>query len=238
MVSLILYELRSRWSNLTLLLGIFILWDIFLVLGLADLDVLAFTLLHLSSIGFLVILVGSNTFQFYTDFLNRHISFVSSTPCKKWLILVSKLIPFWTVSLVYYFVHSIFLVTTFILISERTNAKNSLLTFLSQLTKINIFLILMATLGLLFFYLAFLLIRMQIQQSKVMWLWVLTLLAFGSSLLLFTLQKLLVLSLSAQNILDWKVVSLQNPVSYLILAGLSILLFWITCALLKKHTDQ
>jgi hypothetical protein len=237
MLSLILYELRSRWSGMVILLSIFFLWDLLLVWELADLDVLTLTLLHLSSIGYLVILIGVNVFQFNSDFFTHHAFFVSTTPSKIWKILLSKLIPSWMISIVLYLLHSLFMVLTYIRITDRTNTANSLLTFCFHLFQMNFFLILFLTVSLLFFWIAILLVRIQLQNTKSAWIWLVIILAGGSAILPYCLLTLSVKGFTSQNILDWHF-SILTPLTYLILLFLGFLLFWITQVLLRKRIDQ
>jgi hypothetical protein len=237
MLSLILYELRSRWSGIVILLSVFFIWDFLLVWGLADLDVLALTLLYLSSIGYLIILVGVNVFLFNMDFFTHHVFFISTTPSKFWEILLSKLIPIWITSIILYFVHSVFLILTYIRITDRTNAANSLLSFCSRLFQTNCFLILLITVSLLFFWIVLLLVRMHIQNTKSIWIWIVIVLAGGSTMLLYCLLTYFIKGFTSQNIMDWHF-SILKPLTYLILLFLSFLLFWITQDLLRKHIDQ
>jgi hypothetical protein len=237
MLSLILYEFRSRWSGIVILLGAFLLWDLLIVWGLADIDILALTLLHLSSIGYLVILVGVNAFLFHTDYLTRHAFFISTTPSKDWMILLSKLIPIWLMSILLYSVHSILMILTYIHITDRTNTSSSLMTFCFHLFQMNCFLILLLTVSLLFFWIALLLVRIQNQNSTIYWIWVIIILAGGTVILLFSLQSLFVSSLANQNIINWQFPILK-PLTYLILIFLTFILFWIAQDLLKHRIDQ
>ena len=140
MLSLILYEFRSRLSGFLLLSSALLCWDLLLYIGCENFDVLSLTLLHLTSIGFFVIYVIVNAFLFHSDFVTRHAYFVSLTPSKTWKILLAKLIPIWILFIVLYSIHSVFIFFTFLSVADRTNPHVSLTSFCQQLFKMNCFL--------------------------------------------------------------------------------------------------
>jgi hypothetical protein len=238
MLSLILFEFRSRWSGFLILSSTLLGWDLLLNLGFENYDVvLSFALLYLTSIGFCVIYVIVNAFLFYFDFVTRHALFVSLTPSKIWKILLAKLIPIWILFIVLYSIHSVFVFFKFLSVLDKTNAPVSLTSFCQQLFKMNCFLFLLMTVSLLFFWMGILLLRNLLQNSKAIFGLVVLVLVGGSIGLLYSLRILLVGGLSSPNIQNWSFPALL-PLHFTTMFLLSLLFFWINWDLLKKHIDQ
>lgn len=237
MISLLLYEFRSRLGGLLTLWLIFLLWDMLLLWNLSNFEVLQLTLLYMTSIGYFIISTGYYVFHFHLDFLTRHFFFVSLTPVRKETILLSKLLPIWVSGLLFYFTHSAIIVFTFIRLTDRTNEARSLFDFCKSITAMNCFLFLLSTVCLLFFWIITAAVRYFSQNYKFLWSLIVAIVVIGSTALLYVLQLLFLRGLSSQDLFPWRI-SLQQPFYYAFMIVLSVGLFWVLTITFKKQLDQ
>ena len=236
MLALIIYEIRSHWNSILVLLSFLMIWDLLLFYNISQLSLLHHTILFLTWIGFSVIYVTIHAFIFSTDFINKNTFFISQAPNQIWKIILSKLIPIWIVYIFLGFLHSIFMLFSRISFSNNINIGASLSKYFFQLFSFHVFLFILITSILLFLWIVILQTRILFQKTvNNAWSFLLILAVIGC-FLLFILRNFLIRGLSTNDPLGSVFITFPY---FLIIAFLflAIFLFWVVWFLWHQYTD-